>query len=427
MVAAAVTEATKDAVPRGFKQTEIGLIPEDWEVVALGDLGHFLKGAGIRRDQSSSGDIPCVRYGELYTFHQEVIANYQSFISPCIASGSTKILRGDILFAASGETKTEIGKCSAFVDEFEAYAGGDIVILRQSAASPIFMGYVLNSPSVVRQKSAKGQGDAVVHISSSALSTVQIPLPPLAEQEAIAGALSDADGAIRAVERALAKQRAVKQAALHALLTPTTRLPGFSGDWETKTLGELGSWFGGGTPSMARADYWEQGTIEWVSSADVRSGTISPELRKITASALGESSARLVPSGSILFVMRSGILRRFLPVAVTPREMAINQDIKALILSEFAHPEFVVQAIIWRGDDVIASCMKSGTTVESIELGWLKAYEISLPPLPEQRAIAAVLSDMDAAIAALEARRDKLKAVKQGMMQTLLTGKVRLE
>ena len=107
---------------RKYKQTELGLLPEDWDVAKLGDIGYFLKGNGISKSQANSGNLCAVRYGELYTLHHNYIKTYNSHISKEVALFATKIQRGDILFACSGETKEEIGKCAAFVDEVEAYA-----------------------------------------------------------------------------------------------------------------------------------------------------------------------------------------------------------------------------------------------------------------------------------------------------------------
>ena len=128
-----------------------------------------------------------------------------------------------------------------------------------------------------------------------------------------------------------------------------------------------------------------------------------------------------------MVVTRSGILRRYLPVAICDAPIAINQDIKALVPNGDVDVEYVFQAISACGPKILASCMKLGTTVESIDLTWLKRFAIPIPEnIQEQTAIAAVLSDMDAELAALEQRRDKTRALKQAMMQELLTGKTRL-
>jgi len=154
-----------------------------------------------------------------------VIRAFYSWISPSVATMATPLVRGDLLFAGSGETKNEIGKCAAFVDDVEAYAGGDIVILRPNEGDSVFLGYVLNSPSVIRQKASRGQGDAVVHISASALATVAVRVPAeSAEQAAVAAVLSDMDAELAALEARRAKTTDLKQSMMQELLTGRTRL-----------------------------------------------------------------------------------------------------------------------------------------------------------------------------------------------------------
>lgn len=195
-----------------------------WETKRLGECGTFLKGSGVSKSQTLSGELACVRYGELYTRHNDHIKDYYSWISKEVAATATRLDRGDILFAGSGETKEEIGKCAAFLDEREAYAGGDIVILRTRDADPLYLGYYLNTAPVARQKASRGQGDAVVHISAAALSAIDITIPKPAEQTAIAAILSDMDAEITAIETKLAKARQIKQGMMQELLTGRTRL-----------------------------------------------------------------------------------------------------------------------------------------------------------------------------------------------------------
>jgi len=141
------------------------------------------------------------------------------FISTHVAKSSKRLKNGDLLFAGSGETKEEIGKCVAFTDDIEAYAGGDIVILSPSKGYTPFFGYLFNAPFIARQKASKGQGDAVVHISASALSSIKIPFPPSeTEQRAIAAALSDVDALLAKLDHLIAKKRDLKLAAM--LLCP---------------------------------------------------------------------------------------------------------------------------------------------------------------------------------------------------------------
>jgi type I restriction enzyme S subunit len=149
---------------------------------------------------------------------------FHSWISPQVAATATRLEFGDLLFAGSGETKEEIGKCVAFVTNTEAYAGGDIVILRPHKMHPLFLGYFLNTPEISRKKASLGQGDAVVHISAKALGQVKVRLPELEEQIAIASVLFDIDAEIAALEARRDKTRAIKQGMMQQLLTGRIRL-----------------------------------------------------------------------------------------------------------------------------------------------------------------------------------------------------------
>jgi type I restriction enzyme, S subunit len=197
----------------------------EWVEKQLGELGIFLKGCGIKKDESMSGSIPCIRYGEIYTVHDCLVKDFHSWISDDVAEKARRINRGDILFAGSGETKEEIGKCVAFTGEQEAYAGGDIVILRPTTVNSTFLGYYLNTEAINQQKARRGQGDAVVHISSSALSEIDIKIPgSIDEQDAIAGIFSDIDLEIETLVKKLAKIRQLKQGMMQELLTGRIRL-----------------------------------------------------------------------------------------------------------------------------------------------------------------------------------------------------------
>lgn len=198
---------------------------KDWVVKRLAEIGTFLKGSGVTRDQANTGDLPCVRYGEIYTTHHNHIRSFTSFISEDVASTAALIKQGDVLFAGSGETKAEIGKCVAYLGAEDAYAGGDIILLRSSGKDAAFLGYALNTPSVARQKASLGQGDAVVHISASALARVELKLPvDQAEQAAIATVLSDMDAELAAHEARRDKARQLKQGMMQELLTGRIRL-----------------------------------------------------------------------------------------------------------------------------------------------------------------------------------------------------------
>ena len=413
--------ATSEDVPPGYKRTEVGVIPEDWDLIRLGDLGTFSKGQGIKRDQAMSGEIPCIRYGEIYTDHNDVVRKYSSRISREVANTSKPLRYGDLLFAGSGETKEEIGKAVAFVGGAEAYAGGDIVILRPHEGVPEFLGYLLNASLITRQKASKGQGDAVVHISASALSSVALPYPTEQEQRAIATALSDADALIESLDRLIAKKRDIKQATMQQLLTGETRLPGFTGEWETKRLGEIAELHRRGVTPAAFPD-----TMFHHFSLPAFDETQTPTIDLGTT--IGSSKFRVPEKAVLVSKLNPRIPRVWKPESIgvnavastefllfTPRDGVSRDFLYVLCCSS----KFIEQMEL----------LVTGTTGSHQRISPANALkiEVMLPPSAnEQTAIATVLSDMDAEIEALERRRDKTRQIKQGMMQELLTGRTRL-
>ena len=197
----------------------------EWETRRVGDLGTFTKGRGIKRDDLCDFGVRCVRYGELYTRYQNYVTKPISIIPQEIADTALAIRNGDLLFAGSGETADEIGMCVAYVGEETAYAGGDIIVLRASGQDAVYLAHLLNAPVAARQKTRMAQGDAVVHIRADHLTAIELHLPPLPEQRAIATILSDMDAEIAALDRRLDKTRAIKQGMMRQLLNGSIRLP----------------------------------------------------------------------------------------------------------------------------------------------------------------------------------------------------------
>ncbi|WP_254510290.1 restriction endonuclease subunit S [Anatilimnocola floriformis] len=195
-----------------------------WEVMQLGEIGEFSKGRGIKRDDVTDEGVPCVRYGELYTRYRDYVIVPSSRIPNQVAQQSLPIKTGDLLFAGSGETAEEIGRCAAYLGEQTAYAGGDIVVLSPQGHNSLYLGHLMNHPSVARQKARLAQGDAVVHISARNLAQVEVLLPPTNEQDAIAVVLSDMEAEIESLERRSDKAKRIRQGMMQQLLTGRIRL-----------------------------------------------------------------------------------------------------------------------------------------------------------------------------------------------------------
>jgi type I restriction enzyme, S subunit len=262
-------------------------------------------------------------------------------------------------------------------------------------------------------------------LNQEILRDVVIPLPPTkAEQEAIAEALSDADALIESLEQLLAKKRQIKQGAMQELLTGKRRLPGFSEEWEVKRLGELADIRGGGTPSTTQPQFWD-GNVLWCTPTDITGlkgvKYLHSTSRTISHEGLNSSSAELIPANSIVMTSRATIGE----CAINTVPVSTNQGFKNFIPFDDVDVQYFYYLLLTQKQGFISLC--AGSTFLEIGKTQLTAFEVTLPGgKDEQTAIATILSDMDAEIAALESKLAKARSLKQGMMQELLTGRIRL-
>ena len=266
---------------------------------------------------------------------------------------------------------------------------------------------------------ATGTSNSMKNIPKSRLLELSVLVPIPEEQRAISTVLADIDGAIACLERLVAKKRAIKQGVMQELLTGSTRLPGFDGEWTPTTLGAVVDLVGGGTPARGTAEYWG-GSIPWATVKDVSNFNPCGTQESITPAALRMSSARLVRAGTPILAVRMlvGKSVRF------QTDVAINQDLKALLCGPEVEEAFLCNWFVANGDDLAASA--GGSTVAGTSTAAIRAMDISIPSVEEQLAIAAVLDDTDAEIVALERRLEATRNIKKGMMQELLTGRTRL-
>ena len=197
-------------------------------------------------------------------------------------------------------------------------------------------------------------------------------------------------------------------------------------EWTEAQLSKLGMWVGGGTPSKSVSAYWHNGTIFWISSQEVKESIIRKTKYKITTRAVQESATTLVPPNTIVVVSRSGILQHTIPIAKTATSMAINQDIKALILNQSLDVDYVINAIKSKEETLLRKYTKKGTTVESLLFDAFSNFVIPYAPKEEREKIAAILTTQDKVIELKENRLAEKLRQKKYLMQQLLTGKKRL-
>lgn len=206
-------------------RTHLPSFTTPWQKVKLGEIGKFDKGVGVPKEKIVSEGCKAITYGEIYTKYDYVIKDFASYIESDTAQTSKQISSGAILFAGSGETLEDIGKCVVFIDNDKAYAGGDIIIFNPSIeVDSLVLSYILNSPVAIAQKRRYGQGHSVVHIYQKDLARIEFELPSLPEQKAIAEVLTVADKEIATHRKKLDALRLQKRGLMQQLLTGKTRV-----------------------------------------------------------------------------------------------------------------------------------------------------------------------------------------------------------
>jgi type I restriction enzyme S subunit len=412
-------------VKGGYKQTEVGIIPEDWNIEPLGKITTLMTngfvGPVIRHYSKNDDGVLYIQGYNVeensFNFHGIKYVTeefHRAHLKSCLREG-------DLLTIQTGE----IGLTAIVPDALAGSNCHALIISRfdKKYISPHYISYYLNSkPGRARLRLIE-TGTTMKHLNVGDMLHFTVPLPPTkVEQQAIAEVLSDAEALIQALEQLIAKKRQVKQGAMLELLTGKRRLPGFSSEWETRKLGEITEIVSGGTPSTRIDEYWN-GNINWCIPTDI-TGTpgkyLSATEKRITELGLKNSSATLLPKGTLLLCSRATIG----DVKIATDVICTNQGFKSLICSNQVHNEFLYYVLLTMKSKLIEKAI--GSTFLEITKKEISLIEIKIPSVSEQTAIAEILSDMDAEIAALEAKLVKARQVKQGMMQELLTGRIRL-
>jgi len=409
-------------VKPGYKQTEVGIIPSDWELISYNEAFDFLRTATYSHAQLSKNDkTKYIHYGDIHTKCKHFL-DCSEIELPSIKNEQLKnyppIKDGDIIVVDASEDYKGVGKSVEVrnTGNHKVIAGLHTFLLRDAneIIANGFKGYIWSNKLVKKQMDTLATGLKVYGVSKTNLRLIKIPLPPTkAEQTAIATALSDADALISALEKLIAKKRLIKQGAMQELLRPKE-------GWEVKRLGEIADVVGGGTPSTFIEKYWN-GNINWYTPTEVGNNKYSYQSRrKISQEGLINSSAKLLPIGTILLTSRASIGE----VSILKTEACTNQGFQSLIVKAGNSNEFLYYLLLTMTQLLIQYA--SGSTFLEISPNRIKSIEVIIPEYKSQMFIAQILSDMDTEIEALEKKLEKYKRIKQGMMEELLTGKKRL-
>ena len=401
-------------VKLGYKQTEVGVIPEDWRVQPLGELGEALIGLTYKPSDVREHGTLVLRSSNI---QNDALAFEDNVFVDAEVPDRIMVRLGDVLVCVRNGSRNLIGKTALLDERAMGMTFGAFMAVYRSPIGKL-ASYLFQSEIVKRQIN-EHLGATINQITNKSLNSFRIPVSPDdVERDAIAAALSDVDALLGGLDRLIAKKRDLKQAAMQQLLTGQTRLPGFSGAWQVKRVLELGDVVTGGTPRTDVAEFWGD-EYPWVTPTDIstRRDMFSSD-RWLTKKGL--DAVRVLPPNTVLVTCIASIGKN----AVLRTTGACNQQINAVIPNRSSDAGFLYYLFEASKQYLLANAGITATSI--ISKAAFSELTFRTPLLEEQVAIAAVLSDMDAELAALEARRDKTRDLKQAMMQELLTGKTRL-
>lgn len=410
-------------IREGYKKTKLGWIPEEWEIKSLDDIGDFSKGKGISKMEISSSGKPCIRYAEIYTKYDFYTDHLESYVSEESALNSREISYGDLLFAGSGETLEDIGKCVAYLGKEDAFAGGDIVILRPKKEHARYLGFLLNHSVANRQKYKLGQGHSVVHIYSSGLKKLKVPLPPIKEQQKIATILSTWDRAIAKQEQLITAKQEFKKGLMQLLLTGKKRFEGFEGEWEMKSLSEISSKIGDGLHSTPLYD--KNGDYKFINGNNlVGNKIIITENTKTINEQEFLKHIRPLCNRTILLSINGtiGNIAFYDNEPVMLGKSAAFINIHMGVSKEYIAFQLQTVSITNHFKKVA-----TGSTIKNLGLKSINSTKIPLPDILEQEKIVNILRSSEKEIELLQTQLVQMQGQKRGLMQRLLTGKVRVE
>jgi len=387
------------------------MTPSEWIEEDIGELFQFHRTTALSRAQlSEEGEIGYIHYGDIHAkwgTHLNVSEHELPRVRAIMTLSATRVQDGDLVLADASEDLEGVGRAVEIsgVGDQEIIAGLHTVLMRPrpNTFEPGFAGFLQRCPEFQAQSRTLAAGLKVYGLSKTALRKIRVSVPPVAEQRVIAKALSDANALVVSLDELIAKKRDVKQAATQQLLTGRTRLPGFAQPWSDEPLGSLLQYEQPTKYLVKTSDYLESGNIP---------------------------------------VLTAG--KSFL-LGYTNEEDGIYHTVPTILFDDFTT---AAQWVDFPFKVKSSACKMLTTRSESVDLRfvyeqlreirfeptdhkrhWISMFAsmtIRIPTPEEQRAIAEVLSDMDAEIDALVAQREKADLVKQGMMQELLSGRVRL-
>lgn len=420
-------------IPSGYKQTEIGVIPEDWGVIPFSKCFDTINNNTLSRAELNydGGNIRNIHYGDVLINFPSIV-DCQKETIPYVnkdaadSAGNSFLQDGDVVIADTAEDNT-VGKAVEIfnIGDSKVVAGLHTMPCRpKNKFAEKYLGYYINARVFHDQIIPFITGTKVSSISKKAIDDTTVLVPPLAEQKRIAETLSDVDELIASLEKLIEKKKALKQGVMQELLTGKRRLPGFTGEWVEISFESIYSYAKeGGTPSTSNELYYKNGGIPFIKIEDLAMKYIDTGTTYITNEGIEHSSAWIIPANSVILSNGATIgevsINR-IPVATKQGILGIIPDVSIDI--EFLY--YLFSTTRFRDD------VKRITTHGTMDCAYLKDLNTIRLFIPsdknEQIKISSILSDFDNEIVVKERELQKYRRLKFGMMSELLTGRIRL-
>lgn len=351
----------------------------------LGNLGTFYKGAGISRDDANSGELPAIRYGELYTdYNTFILENTRSKISEGVAEGAFRLECGDILLAGSGETPEDIGKSAVFLLK-KGYAGGDIIVFRsdKTIVDPKFLALYFETESWKKQRRRAAQGQSVVHIHATDLKKMIVRLPDLEDQQKIVRILETT----ASLCKLYIKQGEIETQKLKALKYELFYNTDKAGD--VVKLKDLFVFKTGYTPSKSNAKYWDDGTIPWFRMEDIRKNgrILNDSIQHVTRAAI---KGKIFPANSIIMSTTATIGE----YALLTSDSLANQQF-TFLTRKVNCCECINITYFYHYCSILSEWCKRNVNsggLLAVDMKAFENYKMKLPAIDEQAKIAKILS-----------------------------------
>lgn len=406
-----------------FKDTEIGKIPEEWKMYSIGKDCSVKARIGWQ-GLTTSEYLQTGHYGLITSTDLiEGKVNWDTcvFVSEERYKQDTNIIvkNGDVLVSKDGT----IGKVAVVSNlQYPTTLNSGVFVIRtkNEKITQEGLGLVFISPYFKDFIKRLTAGSTIVHLYQKDIVNFTFPIPTLPEQHHIASALTSIDNLIPSLGKLIEKKKNIKQGAMQQLLTGKIRLKEFTEPWVYRKISEIATTSSGGTPSRSIPNYY-YGDIKWFTTTELKDNYLYDSVEHITREALNNSSAKMFSANTILMAMYGATIGK---LGVLKEPSTTNQACCAIKCNDIVEI-FLFYILLYNRKSIIEKGCGAGQP--NISQAIVNELSFLVPPCEkEQQAIANILSKMDNEITALEAKRAKYEVIKQGMMQQLLTGKIRL-